>query len=49
MRVSIRLLGGFQVSVDGGSVPADAWHRKSAAALVKLLALQPVCVPVASR
>ena len=41
MRVHIRLLGGFDVTVDDHPVPATAWRRKSAASLVKLLALQP--------
>lgn len=41
MHVSIRLLGGFEVAVDGLAVPSDAWPRRSASALVKLLALQP--------
>ena len=41
MRVDIRLLGGFEVAVDGQVVPASRWHRRSAAALVKLLALAP--------
>src|SRR3954463_12609901 len=41
MRVHVRLLGGFAVVVDGRPVPGDAWPRRSAAALVKLLALTP--------
>ncbi len=41
MRVHVRLLGGFDVAVNGRSVPAGSWHRRSAASLVKLLALQP--------
>lgn len=41
MRVDIRLLGGFEVAVDGQVVPASRWHRRSAAALVKLLAMEP--------
>jgi predicted ATPase/DNA-binding SARP family transcriptional activator len=40
-RAEIRLLGGFSVVVDGRPVPDDAWQRRSASALVKLLALQP--------
>jgi DNA-binding SARP family transcriptional activator len=40
MNVSIRLLGGFEVVVDGRPVPARSWRRRAAAALVKLLALQ---------
>jgi predicted ATPase/DNA-binding SARP family transcriptional activator len=39
MQVDVRLLGGFEVVVDGRPVPARAWSRKQAAALVKLLAL----------
>jgi DNA-binding SARP family transcriptional activator/pimeloyl-ACP methyl ester carboxylesterase len=39
--VSVRSLGRFQVSVGGGEVPADAWRRRRAAELVKLLALTP--------
>ena len=41
MGVDIRLLGGFSVTVDDRPVPASAWQRRSASALVKLLALQP--------
>jgi predicted ATPase/DNA-binding SARP family transcriptional activator len=41
MDVHVRLLGGFQVVVDGRPVPDDAWRRRAAAALVKLLALAP--------
>ncbi|RRI06464.1 hypothetical protein EH240_04150 [Mesorhizobium tamadayense] len=41
MRVSIHLLGRFAVSVDGRPIPAADWRRDRAAALVKLLALQP--------
>ncbi|HEX5772124.1 MAG TPA: BTAD domain-containing putative transcriptional regulator [Nocardioidaceae bacterium] len=40
-RVHIRLLGGFEVTVDDRPVPARSWRRRSAANLVKLLALQP--------
>jgi DNA-binding SARP family transcriptional activator len=39
VRVAVRLLGGFEVAVDGLSVPASQWSRRSTAALVKLLAL----------
>jgi DNA-binding SARP family transcriptional activator len=35
----MRLLGGFDVVVDGAPVPPAAWSRRHAAALVKLLAL----------
>ena len=38
--VHIRLLGSFDVTVDGRPVPAGSWRRRSAAGLVKLLALQ---------
>jgi predicted ATPase/DNA-binding SARP family transcriptional activator len=41
MRVGIRLLGGFDVTVDDRRVSASAWRRRSAAALVKLLSLEP--------
>ncbi|MGZ8736822.1 MAG: ATP-binding protein [Nocardioides sp.] len=41
MRVHVRLLGGFDVAVNGRAVPAGSWHRRSSASLVKLLALQP--------
>jgi DNA-binding SARP family transcriptional activator/tetratricopeptide (TPR) repeat protein len=37
--VRIRLLGGFDVAVDGVAIPASAWTRRPAASLVKLLAL----------
>ena len=40
VRVDIHLLGGFVV-VDGRPVPERSWRRRAAAALVKLLALQP--------
>ena len=35
----IVMLGSFQVFVDGGRVPDDAWKRTKAAGLVKILAL----------
>src|SRR4051795_1265090 len=41
MDVSVRLLGGFEVVVDGRAVHPQHWRRRSAAALVKLLALAP--------
>jgi DNA-binding SARP family transcriptional activator/pimeloyl-ACP methyl ester carboxylesterase len=41
MRVEIRLLGRFEVAVEGRAVPPGAWTRRHAAALVKLLALAP--------
>jgi DNA-binding SARP family transcriptional activator/tetratricopeptide (TPR) repeat protein len=37
--VTIGLLGSFTVDVDGVRVPQEAWSRRSAASLVKLLAL----------
>jgi DNA-binding SARP family transcriptional activator len=39
--IRVRLLGGFALSVDGDPAPRDGWGRRSAAALVKLLALAP--------
>ena len=41
MQVDIRLLGGFDVTVDGARVPEELWRRRPAATLVKYLALQP--------
>ena len=41
MTVNVRLLGGFEVAVDGVPVPPEAWSRRQAASLVKLLALAP--------
>ncbi|NYJ08388.1 NB-ARC domain-containing protein [Petropleomorpha daqingensis] len=41
MDVTVRLLGGFEVVVDGRAVPSTHWRRRSAASLVKLLALAP--------
>jgi DNA-binding SARP family transcriptional activator/pimeloyl-ACP methyl ester carboxylesterase len=41
MKVNIRLLGEFALDIDGRPVPASAFPRRSAAALVKLLALAP--------
>ena len=41
MRVQVRLLGRFEVVVDGRPIPARGWRRQSASRLVKLLALQP--------
>src|SRR5215207_813826 len=43
MTVGVRLLGGFEVTVDDVPVPAPTWSRRQAAALVKLLALSPGC------
>jgi len=39
MDVDIKLLGGFEVTVDGVRTPDDAWTRRHAVGLVKLLAL----------
>ena len=39
--VRMELLGGFEVTVEDRPVPARAWTRRQAAALVKLLALRP--------
>src|SRR5438093_9820697 len=38
---TIRLLGGFEVEIDGRPVPASAWRRRRAAEVVKVLALAP--------
>jgi DNA-binding SARP family transcriptional activator len=40
-RVDVRLLGGFELSVDGALVPASAWTHARGRDLVKLLALAP--------
>lgn len=37
----VRMLGGFTVMVHGRIVPPNAWRQRRAAAIVKLLALQP--------
>src|SRR5437667_8477027 len=37
----LELLGGFRVAVGGRPVPDEAWRRRKAAGLVKLLALAP--------
>ncbi|MGH2615728.1 MAG: AfsR/SARP family transcriptional regulator, partial [Thermomicrobiales bacterium] len=39
--LDIQLLGGFRVFVAGQAVPDSDWQRKRAAAVVKLLALEP--------
>jgi DNA-binding SARP family transcriptional activator len=39
---AVRLLGGFQVEVDGRPVSPEAWRRRRGADLVKLLALAPL-------
>ena len=41
MSARIRLLGDFSVEIGGRVIPAVAWPRRQAAALVKLLALRP--------
>ena len=41
MHVHIRLLGGFEVTVDGGPVPTEVLAPPVRVSLVKLLALQP--------
>ncbi|HEU4675871.1 MAG TPA: AAA family ATPase, partial [Motilibacteraceae bacterium] len=41
MNVRVTVLGTFEVTVDGVPVPTEAWGRRHAAALVKLLALSP--------
>jgi DNA-binding SARP family transcriptional activator len=41
LRVSIRLLGRFEVAVDDRLIAAADWRRDRAAALVKLLSLSP--------
>src|ERR1700694_4946553 len=40
-RCAVRLLGGFQVEVDGRPVPAQAWLHRRVPDLMKLLALAP--------
>jgi DNA-binding SARP family transcriptional activator len=40
-QVAITLLGRFEVVVDGAATPERCWQRRSAAALVKVLALTP--------
>jgi DNA-binding SARP family transcriptional activator len=39
--VTVRLLGGFEVSIDDEVIAEDRWRRRTAAALVKVLALTP--------
>jgi predicted ATPase/DNA-binding SARP family transcriptional activator len=39
--IRIRLFGGFSVSVNGRQIPATAWRQRRAAAIIKLLALEP--------
>jgi hypothetical protein len=41
-RLDLRLLGEFQAEINGRTAPSEAWRqRRSAASLVKLLALSP--------
>jgi DNA-binding SARP family transcriptional activator len=40
-QVEIRLLGGFRVTVDGVAAPSTGWTRRTAASLIKILALAP--------
>src|SRR5205807_10107380 len=40
-KCAVRLLGGFQVVVNGQPVPAQEWRHRRGADLVKLLALAP--------
>ncbi len=37
----VRLLGGFEVTVDGRAISVNSWRSRRAADLVKLLALEP--------
>ena len=41
MTIELRLLGGFEVTVDGVPVAPEQWTRRQAASLVKVLALAP--------
>ncbi len=41
MTITLRLLGGFDVAVDGVPVVPEQWTRRQAASLVKVLALAP--------
>ncbi len=41
MTITLRLLGGFDVAVDGVPVAPEQWTRRQAASLVKVLALAP--------
>jgi len=40
-RISVDLLGGFSVALDGTPVPREAWRSRRAADLVKLPGLAP--------
>lgn len=39
--IEVKLLGSFEVKVDGKPVPDGAWRRRRAADVVKILALEP--------
>jgi predicted ATPase/DNA-binding SARP family transcriptional activator len=39
IRLCFRMLGEFRISIDGVSVPDEAWSRRNAASVLKLLAL----------
>lgn len=41
MKVFVQLLGRFAVQIDGREIPATAWKRDRAAAIVKRLAIEP--------
>ena len=41
MKIYIQLLGHFTVQIDGREIPASAWKRDRAAAIVKFLAISP--------
>ena len=47
--VRVWLLGGFRVSVGSRTIGEDRWRRRKAAALVKLLALNPATECTANR
>src|SRR6478752_7223932 len=40
-RMSLVLLGGFQVAIDGRQIEAEAWRERRAARLLQYLALSP--------
>jgi DNA-binding SARP family transcriptional activator len=42
-RVTVRLLGGFDLHVDGVAVPGSSWDHGRGRDLIKLLALSPGC------
>ncbi|HEU4841759.1 MAG TPA: hypothetical protein VFT09_09960, partial [Ilumatobacteraceae bacterium] len=39
MRIGVRVLGRFEIDIDGRRVPDEQWARRSAASLVKVLAV----------